>query len=275
MTSPKTSQAEKAKRFEALHSRPGIFVSPNPWDDGSARMLEARGYEALATTSAGYAFSLGKLDGAVGLEQMMAHCKELSAATTLPLSADLENGFADDPKTAAQALVRGAEAGLVGGSLEDFSGNPGKPIYDFSLAVERVQAGVEAVKKLPFKFMFCARAENLIHGSDDLDDTIRRLQAFEKAGADVLYAPGLKTLDQVRRVTSALEKPVNLNMTSLQQTTVAQLGEAGGKRISTGGALARAAIGAMLRAGREMQGPGTFAWAADAATTPEIKKLLG
>ena len=272
MTSPKTSQAEKAKRFEALHSRPGIFVIPNPWDVGSARMLEALGYEALATTSAGYAFSIGKLDGAVGLEQMMAHCKELSAATNLPLSADLENGFADDPKTAAQALVRGAEAGLVGGSIEDFSG---KATYDFALAVERVQAAAEAIKKLPFKFMFAARADGLLHGTTDHDEIIRRLQAFEKAGADVVYAPGVKTLDELRRMTSALKKPFNANMSGLPNATVAQIGEAGAKRISTGGGLARAAIGALLRAGREMQGPGTFTWSKDAASGAEIGKLLG
>ncbi len=268
------TQAEKAKRFQALHERPGIFVIPNPWDAGSAKMLESIGYEALATTSAGYAFSLAKLDGEVGLEQMLAHCKDLCAATSLPVSADLENGFADDPKVAAQTLVRGAEAGLVGGSIEDFTGDDAKPIYAFSLAVERVQAAVEAVMKLPFKFMFCARAENLIHGINDLDDTIKRLQAFEKAGADVLYAPGIKTLEDARRVCSAVKKPVNLNMTSLQQCTVAQLGEAGGKRISTGGALARASIGAMLRAGEEMLKQGTFTWGAGATSTPDIKKLL-
>ena len=275
MSTPKATQADKARRFQALHERAGVFVIPNPWDVGSTKMLEALGYEALATTSAGYAFSIGKLDGEVGLTQMIAHCKDLCAATSLPFSADLENGYADDPKAAAQTLVLGAEAGLVGGSIEDFTGDEKKPIYDFAFAVERVRVAAEAVKKLPFKFMFCARAENLIHGIDDLEDTIKRLQAFEAAGADVLYAPGLKTLDQVRRVTSALKKPVNVNMTSLQQTTVAQIGEAGGKRISTGGALARAAIGAMVRAGREMQEQGTFTWGAGATPTPEIKKILG
>ena len=269
------TQAEKAQRFEALHSRPGCFVIPNPWDAGSTKILQNLGFEALATTSAGYAFSLGKLDGAVGLDEMIEHCRELCAATTLPVSADLENGYADDPKKAAQTLVRGAEAGLVGGSIEDYSGNDAKPIYDFAHAVERVQASVEAVRKLSFKFMFCARAENLIRGVNDLDDTIRRLQAFEKAGADVLYAPGLKTLDEVRRVTKALKKPVNINMSGVPHATVAQIAEAGGKRISTGGALARAAIGALVRAGREMQEQGSFTWAGSAATGAEIKSLLG
>ena len=269
------TQADKARRFEALHVRDTCFVIPNPWDVGSTRILTNLGFEALATTSAGYAFSLGKLDGEVGLDDMIEHCRQLCAATDLPVSADLENGYADDPKTAAHTLVRGAEAGLVGGSIEDYSGNDAKPIYDLSLAVERVQASVEAVRKLPFKFMFCARAENLIHGIDDLEDTIRRLQAFEKAGADVLYAPGLKTLDQVRMVTQAVGKPVNVNMSGVPHATVAQISEAGGKRISTGGALARAAIGALVRAGREMQAQGSFGWAAGATPGAEMKSLLG
>ena len=275
MAASKTTQAEKAQRFQALHARPEVFVIPNPWDPGSARLLEAIGFQALATTSAGYAFSLGKLDGQVGLDDMIEHCRALCAATGLPVSADLENGYADDPKAAAQALVRGAEAGLVGGSIEDFSGDPAKPIYDFTLAVERVEAAVEAVRKLPFHFTFAARADALIHNAKDMDDTIRRLQAFEAAGADVLYAPGLKTLEEVKRVCSAVKKPVNVNMTSLPQATLAQLGEAGARRISTGGALARATIGTLLAAGREMQSPGTFTWASGATSGAELKKLLG
>jgi len=268
------NQSEKADRFAALHAAPGCFVIPNPWDPGSAKILENLGFKALATTSAGYAFSLGLLDGAVGLDMMIEHCRVLCAATNLPVSADLENGYADDPKTAAHTLVRGAEAGLVGGSIEDYSNDDAKPIYDFNLAVERVQASVEAVKKLPFKFTFCARAENLIRGVNDLDDTIRRLQAFEKAGADVLYAPGLKTLDEVRMVTKAVGKPVNINMSGVPHATVAQIAAAGGKRISTGGALARAAIGALVHAGREMQEQGSFGWAAGATPGAEVGKLL-
>lgn len=275
MPGKSVTQSEKAESFAVLHARPGCFVIPNPWDPGSARILENLGFEALATTSAGYAFSLGLLDGAVGLDMMIDHFRVLCAATDLPVSADLENGYADDPKKAAHALIRGAEAGLVGGSIEDYSNDDAKPIYDFSLAVERVQASVEAVKALPFKFMFCARAENLIHGINDLDDTIRRLQAYEKAGADVLYAPGLKTLEEVRLVTQAVGKPVNINMSSMPHATVAQIAEAGGKRISTGGALARAAIGALVRAGREMQEQGSFGWAAGATPGAEMKKLLG
>ncbi|MBS0338574.1 MAG: isocitrate lyase/phosphoenolpyruvate mutase family protein [Proteobacteria bacterium] len=275
MNAVTTTQAEKAQRFAALHARAGCFVIPNPWDAGSAKILERLGFEALATTSAGYAFSLGLLDGAVGLDAMIDHCRMLCAATSLPVSADLENGYAHDPKAAAQTLVRGAEAGLVGGSIEDYTNDEAKPIYAFNHAVERVQASVEAVKKLPFKFTFCARAENLIHGINDLDDTIRRLQAFEKAGADVLYAPGLKTLDEVRMVTQAVGKPVNINMSGVPHATVAQIAEAGGKRISTGGALARAAIGALVRAGREMQTQGSFGWAAGATPGAEIKTLVG
>ncbi len=275
MAASKVTQAEKAQRFQALHAGADVFVIPNPWDPGSARLLEALGYKALATTSAGYAFSLGKLDGAVGLNDMIEHCRVMCAATDLPVSADLENGYADDPKTAAQALVRGAEAGLVGGSIEDYSGDPAKPTYDFTLAVERVQAAAEAVAKLPFKFMFAARADGLLHGTTDHDEIIRRLQAFEAAGADVLYAPGLKTIDEVRRVCSAVKKPVNINMTGLHHASVAQLGQAGARRISTGGALARAAIGALLAAGREMQSPGTFTWANAATGGAELKKLLG
>ena len=274
MAASAITQAEKAQRFQVLHAK-GCFVIPNPWDPGSARLLEGLGFQALATTSAGYAFSLGKLDGQVGLDDMIEHCRVLCASTSLPVSADLENGYADDPKTAAKALVRGAEAGLVGGSIEDFSGDPAKPVYDFTLAVERVQAGVEAVRKLPFPFQFAARADALIHSAKDMDDTIRRLQAFEAAGADVLYAPGLKTLEEVRLVCSAVKKPVNVNMTGLHHATLAQLAEAGARRISTGGALARAAIGALLAAGREMQSPGAFTWAANATSGAEIKKLLG
>jgi hypothetical protein len=177
-----STQADKAQRFQALHARSGAFVIPNPWDAGSAKILERLGYEALASTSAGYAFSLGRLDGQVGRDEMIEHCRQLCAATSLPVSADLENGYAEDPQAAAQTLVLGAEAGLVGGSIEDYSGDPARPIYDFALAVERVQAAVEAVAKLPFKFMFAARAENLLHGVNDLDDTIRRLQALRSGG---------------------------------------------------------------------------------------------
>jgi 2-methylisocitrate lyase-like PEP mutase family enzyme len=257
-----------------LHAREGAFIIPNPWDPGSARLLAALGFEALATTSAGYAFSIGRLDGMVARAEMIAHCRALCAATDLPLSADLENCFADDPNEAANTIVLAAQAGAVGASIEDYSNDASKPIYDFGHAVERVHAAVEAARALDFPFTLTARAENLLRGRPDLDDTIRRLQAFEKAGADVLYAPALTTLDQVRAVTSAVRKPVNVLAPALKGVTLAQLAEAGAKRISIGGALARAAIAALLRAGRQMREHGSFGWTSDLASGAEIKQLL-
>ena len=268
------TQAEKAEKFRALHAREGAFIIPNPWDPGSARLLAALGFEALATTSAGYAFSIGRLDGMVTRAEMIAHCRALCAATDLPLSADLENCFADDPNEAANTIVLAAQAGVVGASIEDYSNDASKPIYDFGHAVERVRAAVEAARTLDFPFTLTARAENLLRGRPDLDDTIRRLQAFEKAGADVLYAPALTTLDQVRAVTAAVRKPVNVLAPALKGVTLAQLAEAGAKRISIGGALARAAIAALLRAGRQMREHGSFGWTSDLASGADIKQLL-
>jgi 2-methylisocitrate lyase-like PEP mutase family enzyme len=268
------TQIEKAERFRALHQREGAFIIPNPWDSGSARLLAGLGFEALATTSAGFANSLGRLDGQVRLDEVIEHCRSLCAATDLPVSADLENCFADDPGKAAATIRLGAQAGLVGGSIEDFTGDPSNPIYDFDLAVERVHAASSAARSLDFPFTLTARAENLLHGRHDLDDTIRRLQAFEAAGADVLYAPGLKTLDEVRLVTGALGKPVNVLATLMRGITVAELADAGAKRISTGGALARAAITALLRAGTEMMEQGSFAWTSGLASSADVKKLL-
>ncbi len=268
------TQAEKAEKFRALHEGSGAFVIPNPWDPGSARLLAALGFQALATTSSGYANSIGRPDGAVSLEEKIAHCRSLCAATDLPVSADLEKCFADSPEAAADTIRLAAEAGVVGGSIEDFSGDADKPIYDFDLAVERVQAAVEAARSLDFHFTLTARAENLLRGRNDLDDTIRRLQAFEDAGADVLYAPALTTLEQVRAVTGAVGKPVNVLAPPLKNVTVAQLSEAGAKRISIGGALARAVIATLLRAGAEMREQGSFGWAADATPGAEIDRLL-
>ena len=207
---PLTTQLERATRFEALHARPGAFVIPNPWDAGSARLLEGLGFEALATTSSGFAYAIGRLDGNVTLEETVEHCRALSEATTVPVSADLENGFADDPTTAAQTIARVAEAGVVGGSIEDYTGDDAKPIYDFTLAVERVQAAAEAARSLDFPFMLTARAEGLLRGEGDLDEILRRLEAYEAAGAHVLYAPALTTLDEVRAVTGAVTNPVNV-----------------------------------------------------------------
>ena len=268
------TQLERATAFKALHEREGAFVIPNPWDVGSARLLASLGFEALATTSSGFANSLGRLDGEVTREEVIEHCRSLSAATDLPVSADLENCFADDPSKVGETLLLGARVGLVGGSIEDFSRDPSKPIYDFALAVERVHAAAIAARSLDFPFMLTARAENLLHGKNDLDDTIRRLQAFEAAGADVLYAPGLKTLDEVRLVTGALKKPVNVLAPVMKNVTVAQLAEAGAKRISTGGALARSAITALLRAGAEMIDRESFEWTSDLASSADVKKLL-
>lgn len=268
------TQAGKAKTFRALHERSGAFIIPNPWDPGSARLLAALGFEALATTSSGYANSLGRPDGAVSLEEKLAHCRALCAATDLPVSADLEKCFADNPEAAGDTIRLAAEAGVVGGSIEDFSGDSHKPIYDFDLAVERVQAAVEAARSLDFPFTLTARAENLLRGRRDLDDTIRRLQAFEDAGADVLYAPALTTLEEVRTVVSSVSKPVNVLAPPLKNVTVSQLSEAGVRRISIGGALARAVVATLLRAGTEMRDQGSFGWTADATPGDEINKLL-
>ncbi|MGH8224616.1 MAG: isocitrate lyase/PEP mutase family protein [Gammaproteobacteria bacterium] len=270
-----TDQHDKVKAFRALHEREGCFVIPNPWDAGSARLLAALGFEALATTSLGFAYTLGRVDGNVRPEEVMTHCRTLCAATELPVSADLENGFADAPKQAAANILRAAETGIVGCSIEDYSGDDSKPIYDFELAVERVHAAAEAVHALDFPFTLTARAENLLRGINDLDDTIRRLQAFAAAGADVLYAPALKTLEEVRTVTRAVDKPLNVLAPLVKNVTVAQLAAAGAKRISIGGALARASTAALLNAAKEMREQGSFGWTADLASGAEIDAMLG
>ena len=269
------TQMEKAKRFEALHARDGAFVIPNPWDTGSARLLAGLGFEALATTSSGFANALGRVDGEVTREEKIEHCRTLCAATDLPVSADLEKCFADEPEKAAETIILAAQAGVVGGSIEDYSGDPSNPIYDFDLAVERVEAAAEAARSLDFPFTLTARAENLLRARKDIDDTIRRLQAFEAAGADVLYAPALTTLDEVRAVTGALGKPVNVLAPPLKGATVAQLADSGAKRISVGGALARAAIATLLDAGTEMRDQGGFSWISNLAPNATISSLLG
>jgi 2-methylisocitrate lyase-like PEP mutase family enzyme len=268
------TQIERAERFRALHGREGAFVIPNPWDAGSARLLAGLGFEALATTSAGFANSLGRLDGQVTREEVIEHCRSLSAATELPVSADLEDCFADDPAKVGETILLGAHAGLVGGSIEDFSRDPANPIYDFSLAVERVHAAAEAARSLDFPFTLTARAENLLHGKNDMDDTIRRLQAFEAAGADVLYAPGLRTLEEVRLVAGTLGKPVNVLAVLIKGATVSELADAGAKRLSVGGALARGALTALVRAGEEMRGVGTFDWASQLVSSADVGRLL-
>jgi 2-methylisocitrate lyase-like PEP mutase family enzyme len=265
-----TTQIEKAKIFKALHEQENGFVIPNPWDAGSARLLAHLGFKALATTSWGFAASQGLLDGGVTLEKVIEHCRELCAATDLPVSADFENGFADDPAQAAVNILRVAETGLAGCSIEDSRQDASKSIYDFNQAVEKVSAAVEAVRSLGFPFVLTARAENLLHGKNDLDDTIRRLQAFEAAGADVLYAPGLKTLHEVRLVISAVNKPVNVLAPMIKGVTAAQLYDAGVKRISVGGALYRATITPLLQAGIEMRDQGSFEWVKNITPGAEI-----
>ncbi len=268
------TQKEKAAKFKALHERDGAFIIPNPWDIGSARLLAGLGFEALATTSAGFANSIGRGDGKITRDEAIEHCRAICASTDLPVSADLENCFADDPARAAETILAGAAAGLVGGSIEDYSGNITDAIYDFELAVERVHAAAEAAHSLDYPFMLTARAENLLHGSDDIDDTIRRLQAYESAGADVLYAPGLKTLDEVKLVTSAVSRPVNVLATFIKGVTVSQLAEAGAKRLSVGSSLSRAAITAMLSAGVEMRDHGSFGWTRNLTSSTEVEKLM-
>lgn len=264
---------QKAAAFRALHERPGAFIIANAWDAGSAKLLTAAGFEAIATTSLGFAATLGKVDGTLTRDEVLANCAQIAGATPLPVSADLENCYAREPRAAAATIALAAGAGMVGGSIEDASGSE---IYDFNLAVERVHAAVEAARALPFAFVLTARAENFWHGRRDMDDTIRRLQAFERAGADVLFAPGIRTLDEIRTVCSALGKPVNVVMSAADPSlTVAQLAEAGVRRISVGGALTRFALGAAMKAAREMQEQGSFRWLTTALPGADLKRLLG
>ena len=271
------TQQQKAAAFRALHARPGAFIIPNPWDAGTARLLASLGFEALATTSLGFANTLGRADGtnAVSRDEVLANCRVIAGATDLPVNADLENGYAHEPRAAAEMIRLAAEAGVVGGSIEDATGEAARPIYDFAQAVERVHAAVEVARALPVPFVFTARAENMIHGRLDLEDTIRRLQAFEKAGADVLYAPGLRDLETIRTVVRSVGKPVNVVMSAADPTlTVDQLAAAGVKRISVGGALTRLALGAVMKAAQEMKEQGSFRWLASALPGAELKRLL-
>ena len=271
------TQSEKAEAFRALHERPGAFIIPNPWDAGTARLLASLGFEALATTSLGLANTLGRVDGtnSVSRREVLDNCRVIAEATDLPVNADLENGYADGPREAAQIIRLGAEAGIVGGSIEDATGDASRPIYDFALAVERVQAAVETARALPFRFMLTARAENLLHGRLDLDDTIKRLQAFEKVGADVLYAPGVKDVATIRMVTSSVGKPVNVVMSAADPAiTLAQLAEAGVKRVSVGGALSRLALAAFLDGAREMKDKGSFTWVRKTVPSKDLKAIF-
>ena len=269
------TQAEKAETFRGLHQRDHAFIIPNPWDVGTARLLETLGFEALATTSAGFAFSIGTPDGAVGREQMLVHAAQIAAATDLPVSADLENCYADDPQGAADTVRLAAKAGLAGCSVEDVPEGRGRGPYELSLAAERVRAAAEAAHSMPFPFTLTARAENYIIGRPDLRDTIARLQAFQEAGADVLYAPGLKTREEIVAVVRSVDRPVNVIM-GLQgvQLNLDELSEMGVKRISVGSALSRAALSTFYRAALQMKEHKTFTFAEDALKVRELNAMF-
>ena len=271
-------QQARAIAFKALHERPGIFVIPNPWDAGSAKILASQGFEALATTSAGLAFSLGKPDGEGVLtrEENLENARSIGAATRLPLAGDLENGYGDDPSTCAETILLAAAAGLVGGSIEDATGKPGSPIYPFELSVERVKAAVKAARSLPFPFLLTARAENLINGIPDLTDTIRRLEAFAAAGADVLFAPGLKTREEIDAVVRAVApRPINLVLSAANaHFSLGDRAALGVKRVSLGSSLARVAYGPLIRAGEEMRQKGSFVFAKEPVTYADLNALF-
>ena len=274
------TQAEKAARFLALHQAPEPFVIANPWDAGSARILAGLGFQALSTTSAGLAFTLGRQDGtaSVSRAEALANAKAIVEATTLPVAADLENGYGDSPGDAAETIRLAAEtAGLVGGSIEDATGDSANPIYGFNHAVERVAAAAAAAHALGFPFLFVARAENYLHGRPDLDDTIRRLQAFEAAGAEILYAPGITRPEDIRTVCGSVTKPVNVLMgiKGAPMLSLKELGELGVRRVSVGSGFARAAMTAFLRAAREVSERGTFTFTEDTLYMSEIAALFG
>jgi len=269
------TQEEKGTLFHKLHKRETAFIIPNPWDVGTARLLAHLGFEALATTGAGYAFSIGQQDQTVKRDEMMRYIRGIVSATNLPVSADLENGFGKHPETVAETIRLAAETGLVGGSIEDASDDPDNPIYEHSLAVERIQAAAEEAHTLPFPFLLTARAENYLAGRTNLEDTIKRLQAYQKAGADVLYAPGISSKEDIATIIHSVDCPVNVVM-GLQgvQLTLAELSEIGAKRISVGSALSRAALGAFLCAAQEMKDHGTFTFSDNAVSYRELNALF-
>lgn len=271
------TQQQKALAFQALHQREQLLVLPNPWDAGSAKILAALGFEALATTSAGLAFSLGRADGEglISREDTLTNARSIVEATPLPVAADLENGFADEPQGCADTLLQAAACGLVGGSIEDASGNPEAPIYPLELAVERIRASVAAVRSLPFPFTLCARAENFLHGREDLPDTLRRLEAYADAGADVLYAPGLTTRAQIDAVVRAVApRPVNVLLgLSSSALTFDDLAALGVRRVSVGSSLARVAFGGFLQAARGLR-QGDTGFARNAAPFAELNELF-
>jgi 2-methylisocitrate lyase-like PEP mutase family enzyme len=270
-----TSQAEKAERLRGLHAAPGAFVIPNPWDGGSARMLTALGFQALATSSGACAATFGRRDGRVTRDEALQHARVIVEATDVPVVADLERGFGDAPEAVAETIRQAAAVGLVGGSIEDGTGVSERPLYDIGQATERIAAAAEAARGLPFAFTLTARAENFVCGRPDLDDVLRRLQAYERAGADVLFAPGLPDLAAVRLVCASVSKPVNF-MAGIRghSFTVAELAAAGVKRISLATSLYRAALTAVQAAGRELHGAGTFTFLEHTLTSSDVAPLL-
>jgi 2-methylisocitrate lyase-like PEP mutase family enzyme len=269
------TQADKARLFQWLHQRKNPLLIPNPWDIGSALILAGLGFEALATSSAASAAALGRRDGRIARDEALAHSRSIVSAIDLPVSADLENGFGHEPSVVAQTILLAAETGLVGASIEDSTGNKDKRLYDIGQATERVAAAVEAARSLPFPFTLTARAENLLHGNTDLDDTIQRLVAYEKAGADVLFAPALPDLTAVRAVCDAVSKPVNFMVGIKGKSfTVAELTAAGVKRISFGASFHRAAMTALVNAAREAKEQGTFRYLDHALTKLELNRFL-
>ena len=269
------TQAEKGRIFRALHERDWAFIIPNPWDAGSARLLAHAGFEALATTSAGYAFTRGRQDNMIERGEMIAHAAAIVSATELPVSADLENGFGDAPEVVAETIRLAAAAGLAGCSIEDATQHSDNPIYEHEYAVERIRAAAEVVRGLPFTFTLTARAENYLHDRPDIRDTIRRLQAFQEAGANVLYAPGLANKDDIAAVVKSVDRPVNV-LAGQQglELNVAGLSAIGVKRISVGSLLSRVAYGALLRAAEEMRERGTFAFAEEAVSFSDISAIF-
>jgi len=269
------SQREKAERFRRLHDGPGAFVIPNPWDGGSARILAGLGFQALATSSGAAAGVLGRRDGHITRDEALAQVRIIVAATDLPVSADLEKGFGDSPSIVAESVRLAAEAGLVGCSIEDATGEKERPLYEFDAAVARIEAAVRAARALPFPFTLTARAENFLRGKPDLADTIRRLQAFEAAGADVLFAPGLPTLDAVREVCAAVKKPVNFMVGIRGKSfSVRELEAAGVRRVSLATSLYRAAMTGLIEAAREVKEQGTFGYLERAFPTPDINRYM-
>jgi 2-methylisocitrate lyase-like PEP mutase family enzyme len=275
MDAPTATQFEKGRIFRTLHERNDTFIIPNPWDVGTARLLAHLGFEALATTSMGYAFSVGRLDNTLDRDETIVYAAAIASATNLPVSADLENGFGDAPEVVAETIRIAAASGVVGGSIEDATGRTDHPIYQLDEAIERVRAAVVAARTLPFPFIVTARAENYLHGRPDLKDTIKRLQAYQEVGADVLYAPGLATRDDIAAVVSSVDRPVNVVM-GLQgaQLSLSELSAIGVRRISVGSALCRAALGAFLRAAKEMRERGTFTFASEAASPREMSSIF-